>query len=207
LRAKDSEALSQLALARIDGSLPSAQSLYQESALHWLAVYTASRHEKCVARHLADREIESFLPLYPKVHHWKRRSAVSLELPLFSNYVFVHMHLFRRGALLAVPGVLAVVGKGREPAPLPDGEIESLRTALEQNKFEPHPYLRTGERVRVRSGSMEGFEGILIRKKNELRVVLTLDLIQRSVSVEVDASIVEPLTDRRMPGFAAACSD
>ncbi|HTR25355.1 MAG TPA: UpxY family transcription antiterminator [Terriglobales bacterium] len=185
---KDSEALSQLALARPEVSL----TFGRENDLRWLAVYTASRHEKCVARHFAERRIESFLPLYRKVHHWKKRSAVGLELPLFPNYIFAHILPPQRGALLAVPGVLAVVGRGREPAPLPDNEIESLRSALERNKFEPHPYLKTGERVRVRSGSMEGLEGILVRRKNELRVVLTLDMIQRSVSVEVDADNVEP---------------
>ena len=194
--------MSRLVPAHFEDSLPVALSATQEVTLRWLAVYTATRHEKCVARHFAEREIESFLPLYPKVHQWKRRSAVSLDLPLFPNYVFVHMSPFRRGALLAVPGVLAVVGRGREPAPLPDGEIESLRAAIERNKFEPHPYLKAGERVRIRSGSMEGLEGILLRKKNELRVVLNLDLIQRSVSVEVDASIVEPIIGPRILGFA-----
>jgi len=117
-------------------------------------------------------------------------------LPLFPNYVFVRMAPQQRLAVLGVPGVLAIVGRGHLPSALPDDEIESLRTGLDQSKCEPHPYLVAGERVRIRAGSMEGMEGILIRRKNELRVVLTLDLIQRSVAVEVDAGDVEPVVCR-----------
>jgi len=158
----------------------------------WFAVYTNSRHEKIVARHFSQRQIESFLPIYQKVHRWAKRSSVTLELPLFPNYVFVHMAPPQRVSVLAVPGVLGIVGQGRISSALSDAEMESLRTGLERNKAEPHPYLVAGERVRIRAGSMEGMEGVLVRKKNELRVVLTLDLIRRSVAVEVDAKDVEP---------------
>lgn len=92
-----------------------------------------------------------------------------------------------------MPGVLGIVGRGQISSALSNAEIESLRPVLERNKFEPYPYLVAGERVRIRTGSMEGMEGILVRRKNELRVVLTLDLIQRSVAVEVDAKDVEPI--------------
>jgi transcription antitermination factor NusG len=91
-----------------------------------------------------------------------------------------------------------MVGRGHIASALPDAEIESLRTGLQLRKFEPHPYLVAGERVRIKAGAMEGMEGILLRKKNELRVVLTLDLIERSVAVEVDAQDVEPVSRRRV---------
>lgn len=162
----------------------------------WFVAYTNSRHEKCVAKHLAERTIESYLPLYQRVHHWMKRRTVRLDLPLFPNYVFVHIAPQYRSAVLAVPGVLGMLGRGHNLSALADHEIQSLRVGLEQGRVEPHPYLVAGERVRIRTGSMEGMEGILIRKKNELRVVLSLDLIRRSVAVEVDAGDIEPVRSR-----------
>lgn len=164
-----------------------------ENDARWFAIYTNSRHEKSVAKQFAERQVESFLPLYRKVHQWAKQSRGTLELPLFPNYVFVHFAAQRRAAVLAVPGVLGIVGRGHISSALSDAEIEALRTGFDPSKIEPHPYLVVGERVRIRAGSMEGMEGILVRKKNELRVVLTLDLIQRSLAVEVDAEDVEPV--------------
>ena len=172
--------------------LPAVDQLVGDDK-QWFAVYTNSRHEKCVAKHFAERQIESLLLLYQKLHHWRKRSSVRVDLPLFPNYVFVHIAPQERTSVLAVPGVLAMVGRGHIPSALPDAEIQSLRIGLEQRRFEPHPYLVVGERVRIKAGPMEGMEGILLRKKNELRVVLTLDLIKRSVAVEVDAQDVEPV--------------
>lgn len=183
----------QLGVTLSENLVPAILPNLAGSDARWFAVYTNSRHEKIAAKHFAERHLESFLPLYRKVHHWTKQSRVTLELPLFPNYIFVHMAPQQRVSVLAVPGVLGIVGRGHISSALSDAEIESLRTGLELNKFEPHPYLAVGERVRIRAGSMEGMEGILVRKKNELRVVLTLDLIQRSVSVEVDADDVEPV--------------
>ncbi len=159
----------------------------------WFAVYTSSRHEKCVAKHFDERRIENFLALYQREHHWRKRSSVQLELPLFPNYVFVHIRPQQRIPVLGVPGVLGIVG-GRMPSALPDGEIEALRAGLALSSFQPHPYLAAGERVRIKGGAMAGMEGILLRRKNELRVVLTIELIQRSVAVEMDAQDVAPVT-------------
>jgi transcription antitermination factor NusG len=191
-REKDSEALHPFGIASSENALSAVLQPVLAGDFGWYAVYTSSRHEKCVARHFVEREIKNFLPLYQRVHRWNKRSAVSLELPLFPNYVFVQASRQQRNAVLGVPGVLAIVGSGHTPSTLPDAEIEALRAGLERRKFEPHPYLVEGERVRIRSGAMEGMEGILIRKKKDLRVVLTLDLIQRSVAVEVDGDDVEP---------------
>jgi len=162
-------------------------------AVNWFAAYTNSHHEKRVASILAGRQIESFLPLYAARHRWKNRCEMNLELPLFPNYVFVRIDPRARVRVLEVPGVLALVGRGRTLAPLPDFEIEALRSSVERLKIEPHPYLVIGERVRIKAGAMTGLEGILIRKKNNFRVVLALDVIMQSVAVEVDAEDLEPV--------------
>jgi transcription antitermination factor NusG len=159
----------------------------------WFAVYTTPRHEKPVSEILAGRQIESFLPLYRAKRQWKKSRPVILELPLFPAYVFARIERHARGTVLGVPGVLSIVGSPREAWPLPDLEIEALRSGLLERKIEPHPYLIVGERVRIKAGAMTGVEGVLIRKKNDLRVVLTLDAIMLSVAVEVDADDVEPI--------------
>lgn len=97
--------------------------------------------------------------------------------------------------MLEVPGVLSLVGCGREPSPLPDAQIEGLRCGVGIAKIEPHPYLVVGEKVRIKDGAMAGLEGVLIRKKNISRVVLTLGMIMQSVSIEVDAASLEPAHD------------
>ena len=128
-----------------------------------------------------------------------RSTATSVWIyPLFPNYVFVHIAPPQRTSVLAVHGVLGMVGRGHVASALPDAEIASLRTGVQLRRFEPHPYLVAGERVRIKFGAMEGMEGILLRRKNGLRVVLTLDLIERSVAVEVDAEDVEPVGRRRV---------
>lgn len=169
-----------------------------DSALQWFAAYTTPRHEKHVGEVLAERNIESFLPLYRTVRQWKKSSPVTLELPLFPCYLFVRINRAARGAVLSLPGVVSIVGSTKEPWPLPQLEVEALRLGARLGKAEPHPYLRVGERVRIKSGLMAGVEGILVRKKNEFRFVLTLEAIMRSVAVEVDASELElvdqPLT-------------
>ena len=117
---------------------------------------------------------------------------MKLELPLFPGYIFVRLALCDRLQVLQVPGVARLVGFNGMPTALPQGEIESLRMSLESGvRAEPHPYLRVGRRVRVRSGSLTGLEGVLLRKKNSTRFVISLDLIMRSVAVEIEGSEVE----------------
>jgi transcription antitermination factor NusG len=177
---------------------PPVLSLATKPNFRWFAVYTSSRHEKRVAKQLSDRDIENFLPLIEKQHRWAKRSLIRLALPLFPNYLFVHIALQQRVAVLNMPGVLGIVGHGHIPSPLPEVEIERLRAGVELGRVEPHPYPATGERVRITAGPMAGMEGILLRQKNELRLVVTLDLIQRSVAVEIDAEDVEPVLSRRI---------
>jgi len=164
----------------------------QEFSASWFAAYTNSRHEKRVAWQLGERQIESFLPLYRTRHRWRNRCEMDLELPLFPSYVFVRIDPRERVRVLQVPGVLSLVGFGRSLAPLPDFEIEALRSGLGQRNVEPHPYLVLGEKVRIKAGPMMGLEGVLVRKKNNFRVVLALDAIMQCVAVEVGADDLEP---------------
>jgi transcription antitermination factor NusG len=157
----------------------------------WFAVYTTPRHEKAVARHFEVRQLEAFLPLYRSVHRWKNGCRVSVDQPLFASYVFVSLERGDYIRALQTPGVLCLVGRGREPAPLPTFEIESLRSGLALRHFEPHPYLVAGKRVRIHSGALAGMVGVLVRKKNHLRVILTLDLIMQSASVEIGIDEIE----------------
>jgi transcription antitermination factor NusG len=160
---------------------------------HWFVAQTQARHEKRVAAQLENRGIDHFLPLYERVSRWKDR-RVRLQLPLFDGYVFVRLVQWERLRALEIPSVVRLVGFGGQPAALPDAEIESLREGIARKMlFEPHPYLTIGRRVRVSRGPLEGNEGILIRKKNHLRVVISINLIRRSVALEVDSSDIEAL--------------
>ena len=170
------------------------RSVVNPTALsQWFAVYTTPRHEKAVARQFEVRQIEAFLPLYRSVRRWKNGCRVSVEQPLFPSYVFVSLERSDYIRVLQTPGVLSLVGSGRDPTPLPSSEIESLRCGLSLRDFEPHPYLVAGERVRIHSGALAGMVGVLVRKKKNLRVVLTLDLIMQSVSVEIGIDEIEPV--------------
>ena len=171
----------------------------KELAPMWFAVYTSPRHEKCVERYLNQREIEHYLPLYHVRRKWSDGSIVTLDLPLFPGYIFVRINRTERVRVLEVPGVVAVVGgTGGKPAPLPDTEIDALRSGLHLRNAEPHALLTAGQRARIRSGALAGMEGVVVRQKNGLRVVLTMDLIMQSVAVEVDGTELE-LLDAGVP--------
>lgn len=158
---------------------------------NWYALYTCPRHEKRVAEEAERRSISCFLPLYRSVRRWKDRRK-ELELALFPGYVFVQMALENKLRVLELPGAVRLVSFNGRPAAVPADEIETLQSRLHGAKVEPHPYLRAGRRVRVRSGAMQGLEGIVVRRKDHCRVVFSIDLIMRSVAVEVDEADVEP---------------
>ena len=173
------------------GAIPStAQDRSAEE--NWYALYTCPRHEKRVAEQIRQRQVSCFLPLYRSVRRWKDRRK-ELELALFPGYVFVHIAPQDRLRVLQLAGAVRFVSCNGHPVPLPDGEVESLMNGLRDGvRVEPHPYLTIGRRVRVRYGPFARAQGILLRRKDRFRVVLSLDLIMRSVSVEVDESDVEP---------------
>jgi len=169
---------------------PPTESLGEEK---WYAVYTWANHEKRVAEHLEQRQVRSFLPLYRAMHRWKDRRK-EVELVLFPGYVFVHLSLQHRLRVLDIPRVVHLVSFQGKPAPLPEHEIEKLRQGVNGRvHMGPHPYLQAGRRVRVRSGPVEGLEGILVRRKEGARLVVSIEILMRAVALEIDEADVEPL--------------
>jgi len=156
----------------------------------WYAAYTLPRHEKAVAEQLGLRQVETYLPLYLSARRWADRRAV-VQMPLFPGYVFVRISGGDRIRVLEHPSVLRLVTFNGKPAPLPDGEIERLRAALELGKAEPFPFLIPGTRVRVKSGPLAGLEGTILRRKGRMRLVVSVEAIHRSIIFDLDAPDLE----------------
>jgi len=158
----------------------------------WWALYTRHQHEKSVAEMLSAKGFEVFLPLYESTRRWKDRTKV-LSLPLFPCYLFLRGPLDRKLQVVSTPGVHMILYRGEQVAEVPESEIEAIQRAVNGPfRVEPHPFLKCGMRVRVTRGALEGVEGILIRKKNLCRLVLSVDMLAQSVAVEVHAADVEP---------------
>jgi transcription antitermination factor NusG len=175
-----------------------------EGDLAWCALYTRHQHEKTVAEMLSAKGLEVFLPLYSSLRTWKDRKKM-LSLPLFPCYVFVRGGLNHRLQVVSTPGVHMILCNGDHVAVIPEAQIEAIRKTVEGKlRVEPHPFLKCGERVRVRRGVLEGVEGLLVRKKNQYRLVLCVDSLAQSVAVEVDASDVEPAGDLGISGTIEA---
>ena len=165
----------------------------------WCALYTRHQHEKTVAEMLTAKGLEVFLPLYTSMRTWKDRKKI-LTLPLFPCYVFVRGGVNHRLQVVTTPGVHMILCNGDHVAVIPEAQIEAIRKTVEGKlRVEPHPFLQCGERVRVTRGILEGVEGLLVRKKNQYRLVLCVDSLAQCVAVEVDASDVEPAGE---PGTA-----
>ena len=167
-----------------------AFSTAKDPSLQWFAAYTTPRHEKHVSEALAERDIETFLPLYKRFGSGRKVRPSLWNCRCFP-VTCSSGSLAREEDVYGSPGVLSIVGSAKEPWPLPPSEIEALRLGAQMGKTEPHPYLKIGERVRVEEWSMAGVEGMLLRKKNDFRFVLTLEAIMRSVAIEVDADDLE----------------
>jgi transcription antitermination factor NusG len=162
----------------------------------WWALYTRHQHEKTVADMLSAKGFEVFLPLYDSMRRWKDRQKL-ISMPLFPCYVFVRGGLNRRLQVVTTPGVHMVLSHGERVALIPETEIETIRKTLAGPfRVEPHPFLKCGERVRVIRGTLDGVEGILVRKKNQSRLVLSVAMVAQSVAVEIDAADVVPVTPR-----------
>jgi transcription antitermination factor NusG len=158
----------------------------------WYATFTLPQNEKSVAKQLDLRRIESFLPTYETVRVWKNRQKKKIVLPLFPTYICVHISRAERGKVLQCPGVLQIVGNQREPLALPDAEVEMLRSGFCRERLEPYHELVIGEKVRIRSGVMQGVQGTLVRRSSSLRFVLTIELINQHAAIEVNAEDIEP---------------
>ncbi|MDR3504881.1 MAG: transcription termination/antitermination NusG family protein [Acidocella sp.] len=161
----------------------------------WFAVYTLPQNERSVARYLEMFQIETFLPACESVRRWKNRQRVKVVEALFPAYVFARIHKSERGAVLRSPGVRRIVGNHQGPIALSNAEIEFLRTGLRNHQVEPYREAVVGQRVRIKSGSLQGLAGTLVRKKSGPRFVLTLELIGQNAAVEVAAEELEPVLD------------
>jgi transcription antitermination factor NusG len=162
----------------------------------WFAVQTRPRHEKRVAAEVRARALEEFLPVHRCRNRWKNGVVADVDLPLFPCYLFVRVSPNERMRLLSLPGVIGFAVTSARPTALPQTDIEALQALSLVYRAEPHPFLRTGDRGRLVAGPLTGMEGILTRRKQELRVVLSLDFIMRSVAVEVSEFDIEPIGPR-----------
>jgi transcription antitermination factor NusG len=157
----------------------------------WFALYTRSRHEQLVKRLLDGKGIENFLPLYERMSQWTDRKK-KLSLPLFPGYLFVHIASRNRLEVLKTPGAIYIVGNGMDLLPIPEEQIASIQSLVQKGlRYDPYPYIEIGSRVRIKDGPLNGLEGILVRKKRRSCLVISVDIIQRSVSVEMDGWKVE----------------
>jgi len=158
----------------------------------WYAAYTCANHEKRVVAELGARNVEHFLPLYSSMRRWKDR-RVQLELPLFPGYVFVRLALREQLRVVQIRSVVRLVGFGGLPTALQDTEMKIMRAGLSESLCaEPHPFLTVGRRVRITGGPFAGLKGVLKRKKSNLRVIVSLELIRRSVALDVDVADIRP---------------
>jgi transcription antitermination factor NusG len=162
--------------------------------LRWYAVYTYPRHEKAVVGQLESKAVEAFLPTFTNESRWKDRS-VRIQTPVFPRYVFTRINPSQRSTVLNAPGVIRMLSFNGTPAPIDDSEIEAVKLCLERGAdLKPYRFLEVGDRVRVRSGVLEGLEGLISRCKNERRLIVPITLINQSVAIEVDVQLLEPLT-------------
>ncbi len=165
----------------------------------WYALYTRHHHEKVVARSLMAKGFKVFLPLYSAQRIWKDRTKV-IALPLFTCYVFIQTGLKHHLDIVTTAGIHDFVRSAGFPAMIPPREIDGILKVVEHYvKIEPHPFIRCGDRVRVNAGPLEGIEGILLRKKNFSRLVLSVELLGQSASVDIDVAMVERVSNPNKP--------
>jgi len=165
-----------------------SEQVHETTAFSWYVLHTKHQHEKSVTNVLAEKGFEVFCPTYAEVHRWKDRRK-EVTLPLFPGYLFFANGLERKVDLLSTPGVCAIVSFGNTPALVPPSEIEAIQLAMVSSRvMGPHPFLKEGDKVRLRAGPLAGIEGILQRRKEGYRLVLSIELLGRSVAVEVEQS-------------------
>jgi len=176
------------------------RSFYQpadsaETGLTWYALRTRPRHEKRVHAELQGKSIYSFLPLLSEKHPWSDRRQI-VQLPLFPGYIFTRMQndLSHRISVLQTVGVLSFVGFRGVGTPIPEEQIHALQAILEARiSFGPYAFLNVGQKVRIVGGSLDGIQGIISEKKGETSLVISVDLIQRSIAIRVAGYRVAPV--------------
>jgi transcription antitermination factor NusG len=161
-----------------------------EKNFQWGALHTRYQHERKVEAILNAKGFETLLPSYHTLRQWKDRKRTISE-PLFPGYLFIAGVNDRRLEVMSTPGVCAIVCVAGRPATIPADEIEAIRKCVsDPGKVEPHPYLKGGDSVRVQSGPLSGVEGILVRKKDSCRLVVSVEILGRAAAVEIDAACV-----------------
>lgn len=162
---------------------------------NWFAVQVRPRYENIAASLLRAKGYDEFLPLYTSRRRWSDR-VKNIELPLFPGYLFCRMDPLLRLPVLMTPGVISIIGVGRIPVPVEDSEIEAVRTIVQSGvSAEPCPFLHVGQRVEITDGPLAGIDGQLIECRNSHRLVVSVPLLQRSVSVELQRGWVSPLPE------------
>jgi len=175
--------------------IPPVAPLEEAGGESWYSLHTRPRHEKIVMQRLQERGVATYLPLITEVHRWSDRKK-SVQVPLFSCYVFAKFVPNRNERLrvLRVEGVFGLVGANGEGSPIPDDQIEAVRNLVEgEIPWSSHPFLKIGQRVRIRSGALDGLEGILVSRNGDRTLVISIDAIQRSLAVRVEGYEVEPV--------------
>jgi transcription antitermination factor NusG len=166
-----------------------------EDGILWYALHVRTRFEKVVARNLQGKGYEEFLPLYRRTSNWSDRKKV-IELPLFPGYVFCRFDARQRLPILTIPGVNSIVGIGKTLMPVEEREINDIRAVLSSDsQCEPWPFLQVGQRVHVEHGPLAGTQGIVTMVKNTCRLVISVNLLQRSVAVEIDRGSLKPVSE------------
>ena len=159
----------------------------------WFALRVRSNHEQTSSTALQSRGLETFLPSFKLRRRWSDRVRI-IDQPLFPGYVFCRFNPDDRGDVVRAPGVVHVVSTGRELLPVDPAELNHIRTVvMAEMKAQPHPFLKIGQRVRIDHGPLAGAEGVLTSANGVSSLVLSLRLLQRSLSVEVDATWIRPL--------------
>lgn len=151
----------------------------------WYVAYTQPRHEKAVDRHLKLRNLETYLPLYREVRNWNGRQA-EISLPLFPGYIFVKPGLVDRSKVLEHSSVVCFVSFGGRSATIADEEIDALKSSLASRHAEPFPYLAAGKRVKIQDGPLAGLQGTVLRRKGRMRMIVSVDFLQRSIAVDLE---------------------
>ena len=173
------------------------------SSSGWHALYTRHQHEKSVADILHTKGFEVFLPVCRTRNRWADRYKL-VEIPLFAGYVFARLDRARPHAVLSTPGVLQIVGSGRQPEPVLESEIAAIRRAVDANcQLRECDFFVKGHRATVMSGALAGLEGTIVSLKQESRLVLSISLLQRSVALEIDGSVVRVESDSVPRGYTA----
>jgi transcription antitermination factor NusG len=184
-----------MAISTLSWEFPQPAPLAEAGVENWYGLQTRPRHEKIVMQRLEERGVTTFLPLVTEVHRWSDRKK-SVQMPLFSCYVFAKFAPNRseRLRVLRVDGVFGLIGARGEGAPIPDEQIDAVRNVVEgQLPWSSHPFLKIGQRVRIRSGALDGLEGILVSRNGDRTLVISVDAIQRSLAVRVEGYEVEPI--------------